>query len=73
MHAPLKISFRKQRRLLQKPLITIGILVSIKNKQMLHETYFLSCNKFEKTFFKIINKLIRIKNLLKKMFYNNVI
>ena len=35
-HAPLKTKIRKRKCLQQKPWITKGLLVSIKNKQKLH-------------------------------------
>ena len=50
------------------------LLVSIKNKQKLHKKFFLSGNDFEKTFYKTYaNKLTRVKNLSKKLFYKEAI
>ena len=43
------------------------VLVSIKNKQKLYQSYFLNGNAYEKSFYKLYaNKLTRVKNLSKK-------
>ena len=40
------------------------------NKQKLYQSYFLNENAFEKSFYKLYaNKLTRVKNLSKKMYY----
>ena len=41
-HAPMKIASRKRQKLLERPWITRGILVSIKRKQKMYKTHFLS-------------------------------
>ena len=65
---------RKQKRIQQKPWLTKGLLVSIKNKQKLYQSYFLNGNAYEKSFYKLYaNKLTRVKNLSKKMYYKAAI
>ena len=65
---------RKQKRIQQKPRLTKGLLVSIKNKQKLYQSYFLNGNAYEKPFYKLYaNKLTRVKNLSKKMYYKTAI
>ena len=74
MHTPLKKRTRKQKRLQQKPWITKGLLVSLKNKLKLHKNFFLHGDDFEKIFYKTnANKLTRVKNLSKKLNYNEAI
>ena len=58
---------RKQNRIQQKPCRIKGLLVSIKKKQKLYQSYFLNENVYEKSFYKFYaNKLTRVKNLSKK-------
>ena len=65
---------RKWRRFSQKPWPTKGIITSIKHKQKLYRTYFLTGNAFEKQFFKkYSNKLTSVKKLSKKMYYTEYI
>ena len=47
-HAPLQTASRKQKRMQNKPWLTKGLLVSIKNKQILYKKFFLSNNEFGK-------------------------
>ena len=62
---------RQKKRLQQKPWITEGLLTSIKNKQKLYKTCFLNGNDADKYYFKIYsNKLTKVKNLSKTIFYN---
>ena len=51
-HAPLQTASRKQKRMQNKPLLTKGLLVSIKNKQILYKKFFLSNNDFGKWYYK---------------------
>ena len=72
LHAPLENATRKQKRLFQKPWITKGLITSIidKHKQRLYRTHFLKGNSSERQFYKkYANKLTRLKNLSKKMYY----
>ena len=64
---------RECRRFSQKPWLTRGIITSIKHKQKLYRTYFLTGNAFEKQFFKkYANKLTRVKKLSKKCITQNI-
>ena len=73
-HAPLQTASRRQKRLQERPWITKGILISIKNKQKLYKTFFLGGSDFEKSFYKIYaNKLTRVNNLSKKLYYHSAI
>ena len=47
-HAPMQTVSRKWRRFSQKSWLTRGIITSIKHKQKLYRTYFLTGNAFEK-------------------------
>ena len=70
----MKTVSKKWRRFSQKPWLTRGIITSIKHKQKLYCTYFLTGNAFEKQFFKkYANKLTRVKKLSKKMYYTEYI
>ena len=71
-HAPLVKVSRKRKKLLAKPWLTKGILTSIKNRQKLYRTHFLS-NTDEKIQFykKYSNKLNKIKFLSKKLYFQN--
>ena len=61
-HAPLVPASRKKRKLIQKPWIIKGILVSICHKQKLYTSHYLhdseSQKRFDKTY---VNKLTKIK------------
>ena len=48
MHAPLTKALRKKRKLMNKPWITKGILVSIRRKQKLYINFFKNGTKIEK-------------------------
>ena len=73
-HAPLQTLSRKRKRPQQKPWITKGLLVSMKNKQKLYRDCFLNGNDSQKRLFKIYsNKLTRVKNLSKKLYYHDEI
>ena len=63
---------RKQLRLYNKPWITRGILVSIKNKQRLYQSHFLNSTPYTIGFFKqYANKLKRVKQISKAIHYKN--
>ena len=64
-HAPIQKASRKQRRFLQKPWLTKGLLISIKNKQKLNGTHLLCGTNSEKLFYKkYANKLTRVKKCI---------
>ena len=74
LHAPLQNATRKQKRLFQKHWITEGLITSIKHKQRLYRTHFLKGNSSERQFYKkYANKLTRLKNLSKKMYYKEAL
>ena len=56
-HAPLQTALRKQKRMQNKPWLTKGLLVSIKNKQILYKKFFLSNNEFRKWY--ILQKICK--------------
>ena len=57
---------RRQKRLQAKPWITTGILNSIKTKQKLHKSHYLSNISAKQSFYKrYTNILTRVKNLSK--------
>ena len=63
-HAPLQKVSRKLSQIRQKPWMTKGLLISIKNKQKLYCNFFLKGTAFGKYFYKAYaNKLTRVKNL----------
>ena len=71
-HAPLVKLSRRQKRLQAKPWITTGILNSIKTKQKLHKSHYLSNISAKKSFYKrYTNILTRVKNLSKKIHYDD--
>ena len=54
--------------------MTKDLLISIKNKQKLYRNFFLKGTTFGKDFYKAYaNKLTRVKNLSKKMYYSEFI
>ena len=68
-YAPLRQISRRQKRLRVKPWITKGLLVSIKYKQKLYRSHFLSNDVDKKTYYKqYSNKLNKIKIKAKKIF-----
>ena len=70
MHAPLKNLSRRQKKLQTIPWLTKGILISIRRKRRLYKIYFLEGNQEQKRFYKKYqNKLIKVKHLAKKFFY----
>ena len=70
-HAPVKRAFRKKLKLLRKPWITKGILISIKNKQKMYKNNFLNESDAQKLLFKTYsNKSRKVKRLSKKMYFH---
>ena len=68
-YALLREISRGQKRLRAKPWLTKGLLVSIKYKQKLHRSHFLSNDVDKKTYYKqYSNKLNKIKTKAKKNF-----
>ena len=69
-HAPLQIVSRKQRRIQAKPWITKGLLISIKHKQKLYRTHYLTQNLSKQQFYKTYsNKLSKVKRKAKISYY----
>ena len=69
-HAPLKITFRKQRQLLSKAWLTKGIQISICIKKKLHQSFYVGDNAEQKLYYKkYANKLTKVKKLLKKLHF----
>ena len=63
----MKIASRKRQKLLERPWITRGLLVSIKRKQKMYKTYFLSKNEKLISLYRVYaNKLNKIKYTVKK-------
>ena len=60
-HAPIRLASRSKQKLLDKPWLTKGILKSIKKKQKMYRSYFLSKDP-EK-----INKYKRYSNILSRL------
>ena len=74
LHAPLQNATRKQKRLFRKPWITKDLITFIKHKQRLYRTHFLKENFSKRQFYKkYANKLTRLKNLSKKMYYKEAL
>ena len=68
-HPPLKKATLKKRKLINKPWVTKGILISIKKIQKLYAKCHKSGSEFEKWLYKIYaNKLTKVKRLSKKLF-----
>ena len=78
MHAPLRPMSRQENRLSDKPWITCGILTSIKTKNKHFKKYFknknINTDQFKKEHYKkYLNKLTHVKNLAKRIYYENLI
>ena len=72
IHAPLKKLSRKQKRLINKPWITKGLLISIKKKQKMHKTHYIKVSPIDKLCYKTYsNVLTKVKNLAKKLYYHH--
>jgi len=58
---------------MSKPWLTKSILISIKNKQRLHKTFYRNGNNFEKQLYKnYANLLTRIKKLSKQSYFKQL-
>ena len=69
-HAPLKQTSRKQKKLQSKPWITKSVYESIRLKNIMYKTHYLSNDDAKKREYKIFaNKLTKTKALAKKRFY----
>ena len=65
-HAPIERASRCKQKLLRKPWISKGIFQSIKEKQRLFKTHFLSGDPLKIKYHKVFNnKLTKIKDLAK--------
>ena len=72
-YAPLRQASRRQKRIQSKPWLTKGLLVSIKRKQKLYRSHFMSHDLEKQQFYKqYSNKLNKIKYKAKKSFYVNL-
>ena len=68
-HAPIKCLSRKKQRLQNKPWISKGILISIRNKQKMYKTHFLQdSNVFRVIYKTYANKLTKVKSLAKNLY-----
>ena len=69
----MKTPSRKRQKLLERPCITRGLSVSIKRKQKMYQTHFLSKDKklisLHRTY---ANKLNKIKYIAKKTYFNKM-
>ena len=73
-HAPLRKLTRRQKRLNKKPWITNRILISIKKKQKLYRTHFLSSNSINRIIYKKYSNMItRVKAASKKLYFHDAI
>ena len=73
-HAPLRKLTRRQKRLYKESWITNATLISIKKKQKLHRTHFLSANKINRIIYKkYSNMLTRVKAASKKLYFHDAI
>ena len=71
-HAPLQQASSSQKKRLRKPWITAGILKSIKRKQKMYSSHFLSKDEKKMKEYKTFsNKLNKIKYIAKKNYYQN--
>ena len=68
-HAPLKKASRRKSKLINKPWITKGILISIRRKQKLYINCYKNGSDAQKILYKIYsNKLTKIKTFAKKLY-----
>ena len=69
-HAPLKSCSRRQRKLLKKPWIAKGILISICKKNSMFKYHFINGNKTQKFIFRLCsNKLTKINTASKRNYF----
>ena len=72
-HAQIKIASRKRQKLLERLWITRRLLASIKRKQKMYKTHFLSKDENLISLYRIYaNKLNKIKYLAKKTYFNRM-
>jgi len=68
MHAPIRIESCKKQKLMNKPWITKGILISIRAKQKLYKTRFLNGTETQIDHYKkYANLLCKLKQICKKL------
>ena len=69
-HAPFRKLSRRQKKLVAKPWITKGILVSMKKKQKMYYPHFKNGNIQQQLLFKkYSNKLTKLKTLSRRLYY----
>ena len=69
-HVPIKHASQSKRRQLAKPWLTRGVLISVKHKQKLYKSHFLSSDPDKMREYKLYaNALNRIKNKAKNDYY----
>ena len=70
-HAPIRMASRNKQKQLRKPWITNAILKSIKNKQSMYKTHFLSTDPDKVAEYKkFSNKLNHVKSASKKTYFS---
>ena len=72
-HAPLSRLSRKQARLAKKPWITKGIFTSLKRKNTMFRSHFISGNVNEKRFFRKYTNILPKQALSKKIYFRSEI
>ena len=71
-HAPLKLASRKKQKISSKPWLTKGIIKSIRHKQFIHKSFYLSGSDQQKLFYRrYANKLTKVKQLSKNLYFEN--
>ena len=69
-NAPIKKASQRRRRQLDKPSFTKGVFTSVKHKQKLYKSHFLSRDPFKVSEYKLYAKTLnRIKNKAKNDYY----
>ena len=70
LHAPITKFSRRQLKLKSKPWITKGVFTSIRKKQKLYKSHFLSGISSSITYYKkYSNLLTKLKNVAKRLYY----
>ena len=71
-HAPLKLTSKKKQKILSKPWLTKRIIKSIRHKQSIHKSFYLLSSDEKKLFHKrYANKLTKVKQLSKQLYFEN--
>ena len=73
-HAPLKLASRKKQKILSKPWLAKGIIKSIRRNRFIHnlKSFYLLGSDQQKLFYKrYANKLTKVKQLSKKLYFEN--